>query len=520
MKDCMENTIDKSSKLEKNTDNDDAYETGNENQILELISNDQLEELADIIVDKMLNSRSLKNILSKKQDSRFKNRDEERLKDWDWSEEKAACEFYIRDLLGSEIKPLELGSKAKFAEDYLNVIRLVYSELHAELGNIFFYENKESLRLDEFAEQIITNDDILDLLYRIEVFVVVLAYNSTPAYLFDTESIEDLERESFAKVKSRITALGFELLYFFNNLKKLRKLKDGKYLSENIKLFLNFIDDYKYNKIRYNRIENDLLGDFIYFRSLNELNYFLVNLKRAMVDGSFQLKTLSALKRYLFSKPINDILSGQSIADFQSAITKYSNKINSVKKYFRTYKSSSITLYRMRIWLDVDSERGIDLRDFKTFFSELNKKASKPEVGFRGYLNFFYIWDMEGHKWFQDIVIIMDSETLLNLGESGSTESIRYITQEFEAYVNEFLKYRANEIFGEHKVPRLRIKSTPLLFHLDLKSQFLMEANDREAWKIFENSILPFFVYHEMLELNLEEEVRERFSRGRKKIVQ
>lgn len=402
----MENTIDKSSEWEKNTDNDDAYETGNENQISELISNDQLEELADIIVDKILNSGSLKKILSKKQDSHFKNRDEERYKDW--SEKKAACDFCIRDLLDSEIKPLELGSKAKFAEDYLNVIRLVYSELHAELGNSFFYDNKESLRPSEFqlCVELIKTNGIVDLLYRIEVFVVVLAYNSTPAYFFDAESKEDLERESLENVKSCITALGLELIYLFSNIKFLRTLKNGRYLSENIKLFLNFIDNYRYNEVRYDRIGRDLIGEVIHFRALNELNYFLVNLKKAMVDGSFQLKTLSILNRCPFGKPSNETLSGQSIAEFQSAMTKYSNKINSVKKYFRTYKSSSITLYRMRIWLDVDSERGIDLKDFKTFFSELNKKASKPEVGFRGYLNFFYIWDMESRKWFQDIVII------------------------------------------------------------------------------------------------------------------
>lgn len=63
----------------------------------------------------------------------------------------------------------------------------------------------------------------------------------------------------------------------------------------------------------------------------------------------------------------------------------------------------------------------------------------------------------------------------------------------------------------------IEVEPVPLMRHLDLPSQILLEVNDRDGWNIFEKKILPFFVYQEFLELTDDEEIRSRFSRGTRK---
>ena len=151
------------------------------------------------------------------------------------------------------------------------------------------------------------------------------------------------------------------------------------------------------------------------------------------------------------------------------------------------------------------------------FRSELNKKAARSEVGFKGYLNFFYFWDKHDDQWFQDIVLIIDSDTLLQVGESKINGSIRNIRQEFKNYAAELIEHRGRLIFENEKLPEIEIQPVPLMRHLDLPSQILLEVNDREGWSVFEKKILPFFVYQEFLELTDDEEIRSRFSRGTRK---
>ena len=95
--------------------------------------------------------------------------------------------------------------------------------------------------------------------------------------------------------------------------------------------------------------------------------------------------------------------------------------------------------------------------------------------------------------------------------------SIRNIRQEFKNYAAELIEHRGRLIFENEKLPEIEIQPVPLMRHLDLPSQILLEVNDRDGWNVFEKKILPFFVYQEFLELTDDEEIRSRFSRGTRK---
>ena len=423
----------------------------------------------------------------------------------------------IRDLIDPNRKPLQLSQKVKFAQQYLNVIELIYTELQAELGKDFYKTDSPNNTYIEIMGRILNDqNDTVGLLSRLERFVLVLAYNATPAYMFDDESVKDLDEEPLEKAQKRITALGHELLYLFDNLKTIRAMNGGRYLSSHIQLFLKFMEDYKFSPDRHTGQERNLLNQDIYFKPLNELNDIVCDLKNAISKGEFDKRPTFQLSMSSRKKSFNDTVSGINAENFKIAVNKYSKKLQEAITYFKSYRSSSITLYRFRIWLDRDNQK-ITLGQFKKFFSELNKRAARPEVGFKGYLNFFYFWDKYNDQWFQDIVLIIDSDTLLQVGESKLNGSIRNVRQEFEDYAVELLKRRGSFIFENDKVPEIEVEPVPLMRHLDLPSQILLEVNDREGWSVFEKKILPFFVYQEFLELTDDEEIRSRFSRGTRK---
>lgn len=476
---------------------------------------EKMDDLASLLVEKILSDSRFDKVLGSLKET--SNRTESRGSTKEERNYPVRQIQKIRYLIDPNRKPLQLSQKVKFAQQYLNVIELIYTELQAELGKDFYKTDSANDTHIQIIDRILNRrNDIVGLLSRLERFVLVLAYNATPAYMFDDESVEDLDEEPLEKVQKRITALGHELLYIFSNLETIKELSSGKYFSSNIKLFLKFMEDYKYSPSRHTGQGRKLIDQDIYFESLNELNYILCNLKNTIRKGEFDKQSrfkLSILRR---EKYLNNTVSGINSESFKIAVNKYSKKLQEAITYFKSYRSSSITLYRFRIWLGIDNQK-ITLGQFKKFFSELNKKAARSEVGFKGYLNFFYFWDKHNDQWFQDIVLIIDSDTLLQVGESKLNGSIRNVRQEFEDYAAELIEHRGNLIFENEKLPKIEVEPIPLMRHLDLPSQILMEVNDHEGWNLFEKKILPFFVYQEFLEFTDDEEIRSRFSRGTRK---
>ena len=476
---------------------------------------EKMDDLASLLVEKILSDSRFDKVLASLKETSHRTENRRSTKK---ERDHPSRQFQkIRDLIDPNRKPLQLSQKVKFAQQYLNVIELIYTELQAELGEDFYKTDSSNDTYLEIIDRILNDqNDIFGLLSRLERFVLVLAYNATPAYMFDDESVEDLDREPLEKVQKRITALGFELLYIFLNLETIKELSNGKYFSSNIKLFLKFMEDYKYSPSRHTGQGRKLIEQDIYFEPLNELNYILCNLKNTISKGGFDKQSrfkLSILRR---EKSFNNTVIGINAENFKITVNKYSKKLQDAINYFKSYRSSSITLYRFRIWLDAESQK-ITLDQFKDFFSELNKKASKTEAGFKGYLNFFYFWDQHNDQWFQDIVLIIDSDTLLQVGGNRLNGNIRNVRKEFQDYAIELLEHRGSLIFKNEKLPKIEIQPVPLMRHLDLPSQILIEVNDPEGWNVFEKKILPFFVYQEFLELTDDEEIRSRFSRGRRK---
>lgn len=427
--------------------------------------------------------------------------------------ESSVENYIMRDLVNFDYKPQELSQKLKFYKQYLEAVRLIYSELSKEFGHEFYLNNSDA----RFSLEM-SNERVVNALYNIEVLVLNLYSGLTPAYIFDKEYIVCLDNESLQSVRKRITSTGYLLLSIFDSIGEIKKMKDSIYLSYNIKLFLSFMMEYSFKPKGINS-NVDFLDEVVCFDTLNELNIILIKLNKVLDSGEFNPNLYSPVlgnfRGSVFSHKISHGLSSQV---FQKLSKRYFDRLGKAINYFRGYKHKNFVLYKFRIGLEcVGAE--VTLEQCKMFFKEWNKRISKPEVGLDGYLNYFYFWWKHNGLWFQDIVILIDSDSLLSrISEEVCNRSIRSIYDELKIHLLEVLNHKKEMIFKDQQVPRLHLESISLMDHLNLPSQILIEKNNREAWSFFENKIVPFFMYHDFLQVDKNEEMIERFSKGTRKI--
>lgn len=497
---------------------------------LSLTGND-LNSIAELIVEKLFDDERINQILfapQRRYSSTAENSSNDRgrgdLERRGNNESQSPSLKKMQDLI-QEKNPLSLiGKNYRVARDYLSVIEIVYSELNGKLRGFC-----EGANLKEKIDNIISENnlssriDSVEFLLRIENFILVLTYQSTPAFLYSHESDEELDQESLKRLARRLTPIGRELLFFLKHFKFIKTLKKNNLISNNVQLLAEFFDDYVYGKYAQNPTGRNLLDETIHYKPLIKLNFILIALCRFITSGILQSSIrnrVTFISQSRVSQP--ELCQKLTYKEFQKKIENVSKRLQEAVSYFRGYNKTSITLYRYEIRLKRENNR-VNLEQFKKFFHELNKKAAKPSAGFHGYLNFLYFWeeDFDTKQLIQDIVIIMDTRTLLNIEKNSSAGAMRNIFKEFYEYANSVLDQKKEVIFGHGVCPNLELIPQPILYHLkDSPPQLLIAADDRENRKIFETKVLPYFIGLEVLESEYtDDEVSTRFSRGQKSIL-
>mgnify|MGYP003596220350 FL=1 len=82
--------------------------------------------------------------------------------------------------------------------------------------------------------------------------------------------------------------------------------------------------------------------------------------------------------------------------------------------------------------------------------------------------------------------------------------------------LKEFWQANLEDPIFEGQNVQLQFKPIPILQDLSygLAPEFLIEARDKQRWNIFEQKVLPYFIFLEFLDLNYTDEIRNRFKRG------
>lgn len=399
----------------------------------------------------------------------------------------------------------------KWAKEYLGVIETLYEELLVENINFPYGDVDVSYKRNPI-ERLVSDFISSETLIRIEVFMLALLYQPTPAFIFFGTSGERVRTETPLELKKRMTRLGGELLFLWGKKDFIKRL-NCNYLTRNIKILADFLREESQGGNETFTLEQDLtLG------SLIELDKLLLKLK-SFAEGGIYQKTPHPRLHYRVqdgdAEPIMQIIRPSHI-EMTKEWGKRSKQLSEAISYFQKYKSQSILLFRSQIRLGSESER-VTADQFQTFFGTSNKKAKKPN-GFQGYLDFLYFWkeDFKTQEIVLDLVWVIDAAALIQKNENNGEHlyKFRNIHMELKAFLQKVINEKP-EIFEEKKI-FLEFEPIPLLQNRshELTPEFLIELGDKTKWKIFEQKILPYFIFLEFFNIDYSDEIRSRFKRG------
>ena len=393
-----------------------------------------------------------------------------------------------------------------WAKEYLGVIEVLYQEIFVEDPN-FPFGRESNYETFELREKYYTLD--LNLLIRIEVFMLALIYQPTPAFIFFGSSGLEIRKEQPHELKNRITRLGFELLYLIDKKNDIENFQ-SEALTRNVKILIDFLRQEGSHSNRENIFS---LNQDLTFDSLTDLNNLLLRLKAFAETGSLKKNLMSSQtyrQRDGGVEPATRLVRASRI-EMTKDWGNRSKQLNEAIIYFQKYNKQNILLCRTQIYLVLEKGR-VTAEQFQKIFGNINKKAKKPN-GLQGYLDFLYFWseDFRSRELKLDLICIYDTNTLLQVSDEPSCKQRNLRTE-----LKEFWQANLEDPIFEGQNVQLQFKPIPILQDLSygLAPEFLIEAGDKRRWNIFEQKVLPYFIFLEFLDLNYTDEIRNRFKRG------
>lgn len=495
-------------------DQSDDQSEHDSNDILGGISFDEkdqlIESVAEAILNRILDDERIKALKSSKNSIADSRRYDDRCK----IEKNTNRSILLEDLVPKNNKALAASiKKYKWAKEYLDVIEILYEEFSVE--NIYFPYRRTYYSIEYFfLSRASDRSDELEALRRIEVFMLALLYQPTPAFIFFGTSGKRVEEETPSRLKGRMTRLGLEFLFLWEKKKFIKEL-DSQYVTRNIQVLTDFFNELE---PAFGEKTGFTLSQDLNFSSLSELNHLLMRLKSFAESGKHK-KNLPSRMKYRVREgdlePAVTIVKPSRI-DMTKAWDRRSKQLSEAISYFKKYECQSILLYRSQIRLNSDSER-VTAEQFQSLFGTFNKKAKKPN-GLNGYSDFLYFWkeDAETQDLILDLVCVFKAEALIQQTENESEQLYKYrnIRKELENYLQMVLDQQ-HEIFEGKKVS-LQFDPTPILQYssYELAPEFLIELGDKTKWKTFEQKVLPYFIFLEFFDKDYVDEISNRFRRG------
>ena len=357
-------------------------------------------------------------------------------------------------------------------------------------------------------------DSWYQLIMRIEVFMLALLYQPTPAFIFFGTTGKRVREETPLRLSERITRLGLELLFLWQNKYDI-KLLEFNYLTRNVKVLVDFFKELEPlvgEKTTFTLEQNITLD------SLEALGSLLMELKSFAESGRYKKNLPQRIKsrvREGDAEPITVIVKPNHI-EMTVDWKRRSKQLQEAILYFQKYKCQSIFLYRVQISLSLVSG-SVTADQFLKLFGVFNKKAKKPN-GLKGYSDFLYFWkeDFETQDLILDLVCVFKAEALMQQTENDGEQVYKYrnIRLDLQNYFQQVLNEQS-EIFEGRKVS-LQFEPTPILQNSSygLTPEFLIELGDKTKWKIFEQKVLPYFIFMEFFDVNYSDEIKNRFKRG------
>ena len=198
---------------------------------------------------------------------------------------------------------------------------------------------------------------------RIEVFMLTLLQQSTPAFLYSKEQMSQIRMEGSKQLEQRVTRLGREFLFLWSEMDFIKQLSGG-YFTRNVQILADFFQK-----------EDPSIKKFSGFKitkrdanpeSLEELSDLFIELVGFAQRGKLQSNRMDNRPRAGFIEPDTQIVKPSSIA-MTKDWTKRSQQLRDAIDYFRRYKQKNIVLYRFQIQLELKNSK-VPYEQFQKFF--------------------------------------------------------------------------------------------------------------------------------------------------------
>ena len=478
-----------------------------ENYIEQYASND---ELADLIVEKLLQHDDLNRLLLsiKEENSRSRHRDnysgqrtrhDESYRERVNNEELQPKTFY--NLVQRDLKPLVLGKEFGFIHDYLKALSIANRELLEDFYHEGFpvkredSKNKDIVRIAVERLNYILPKENLELLYRIENFMFVMALKPLPAFV--EEPFENPRIEFWKK----ITSVGKEFLFLLSESERIAKF-NHEYLTAAVKIFVKFLQD-KFKP--YTRDSYSLEID-ISRKSIMEMNGLLFELRDSWMQGRYDAVVRHDCRRGRVGAQY------RNFGEFKNKLQSLASRADKDRARIAKYKMTDIVIYRFQIELYCNRE-SIRHDFFGKFFTALFKTV-KQSSGISELLDFINVWkEMSGNVLQADVILFFDANKLTVY--KNKINQFAYLKESFEKIAKEQLTKESEKLEEDVQHDwKILVNQIPILLDVSTDRVWLLERKSPQ-WKVVETQLIPYLYIMDSYEREYSDSLISRISGGR-----
>ena len=218
------------------------------NDILGGISDEKdqmIDSIAEAILNRILDDERIKALTFSKEFDKDSRKNKDHMPRYDAQakiQNNTNQSILLRDLVPDSNRLLVASIKRyKWAKEYLDIIETLYEEVRIENTNFPFGYDNVPKKMNPIQTVVYHIFNVKNLM-RIEVFMLALLYQPTPAFIFFGTSGNRTRRETPLELKKRVTRLGEELLFLWSN-KDFIKLFHCDYLTRNTKILADFFNE-------------------------------------------------------------------------------------------------------------------------------------------------------------------------------------------------------------------------------------------------------------------------------------
>ena len=401
----------------------------------------------------------------------------------------------LRDLVSNDEHLKKLDSRYDFANNYLKVVEITNFELYEDAYQEGFPSSRPYRpSYDRDYRNYDYKNTCLNLLNRIEKFMVTLAFKRLPFYLGSKECDFD----------KNITDIGKEFIYLLSEYEYISTF-DHEYLTGCVKIFVEFVRNKMLPQNRYHLSFNQDIDR----RSINEVSGLFDTLTSSLHKGRYDPVLIGASRRWFRNQ------EGAQFRDLKELKKQMQNMelwVERFKNLLSHHKRKDIAVFRFQIEID-RNDKSIRYNEFSIFFTDFISKA-KQSNGLTGLLEQINVWKEFDNQVLQcDVALFFDANEL-----AMADEKVDFYFQNMGQLLQEFADSLKDQKQDKDKTYLedcfIRIRQIPVLSIFSEQEVWLIgQCNIK--WKDVYDKLIPYFSMIGSYERVYTDDIKNRASGSR-----